>query len=114
VLGGVVFSGFFGVVSGVQRVPVRDVRVVRGLFVMFGVVVFRCLTMVLGRLLVMFRCLPVMISALVLRHVRLRRAMRASCQGIVTTLVEVVGALTFDAQAWARQTRLRHEQAVAV
>jgi hypothetical protein len=64
---GVCFGGFVSVMLGVQMVSVGDVRVMRGLFVSAGIVVFRCFLVMTGRVFVMLRRLPMMFAEF-LRH----------------------------------------------
>jgi hypothetical protein len=114
VFGRVVFAGFLGVMSGVQRVPMRDVRVVRGLDVILVVVMLRRAPVMLRCLFVVVCRLPVMVRAFVLRHVRLRRALRAASRGFRNddSLVAVVGTLTFEASGGVGQPLFCHEGAV--
>jgi hypothetical protein len=114
VLRRVLFACLIGVMAGVQRVPMRDVRVVAGLEMVLVLVVFGRLSMVLCRLFVVLRGLPMMLCSFVFRHMRLRRAPRANLRRIRTDdpLVAAVGALTFEAAACLRQTRFGHEPAV--
>jgi len=67
VLVGVRFGGVIGVLRGVEMVRVRDVRVMRGLFVSARIVVFRRFPVMTGRVLVMLRCFAVVVAEF-LRH----------------------------------------------
>jgi hypothetical protein len=55
-------------VGGVQRMAVRDFRVVRGFFVMPGLMVFRRFAMVLRRLLVVVRGFLMMLVNFVIHN----------------------------------------------
>jgi hypothetical protein len=59
------------VIGGMQGMPVRDLGMVRGLFVIAGPVVLRGLAMVLGRILMVLRCHLVMLVNVVRAHRRL-------------------------------------------
>jgi len=63
-------SSFFGVVRGVNEVPVRNVRVVSGLHMVPAFMMFRGFAVMLGRVFMVFGCLVVMCSALVIVHSR--------------------------------------------
>ncbi len=68
---GVTLGGFRGMMRRVVRVSVRDLRVVRGRGVITSVMMLLCLTMVLGRVIVMLGSLAMMLHCM-LRHVDLR------------------------------------------
>jgi hypothetical protein len=59
---GVVLAGFVGMVRGVQVMAMRDMRVVPGLFVLGGAMMFGGLTVMLGGGLVVFGRLVVMLG----------------------------------------------------
>jgi hypothetical protein len=61
-------SSLFGVVRCVSEVPVRDVRMVPGLYVVAGFVMFRGFAVVLGCMLMMIGRLMMMRSACVICH----------------------------------------------
>jgi hypothetical protein len=61
VLIGVMLSGFFGMMGSVQRVPVRDMGMVAGLFVIAGFVVVGCFAVMFRRLFMVFRSLVMML-----------------------------------------------------
>ncbi len=63
-------AGFFGVMCRVRQVPVRDVRMVPGLYVIARFVMFRGFTVVFGRVLMVIGCLMMMRSACMIRHAR--------------------------------------------
>jgi hypothetical protein len=65
---GVQLRGVLMVLGGVQRMAVRDLGMVRGLFVMTGLMVFGGFAMVFGRVLVMVRGVFVMLVDLVAFH----------------------------------------------
>jgi hypothetical protein len=58
------FCGFAGVMRGVSVVTVGRVRVMRGLFVIAAVVMFRGFLVMTCRVFVMFRRFPVMLCRL--------------------------------------------------
>jgi hypothetical protein len=60
VLLGVHFRGFLVMLGGMQAMPMRHVGMMRGLFVISGLVVLGGFAMVLGRVVVMLRRLLVM------------------------------------------------------
>jgi hypothetical protein len=68
VLVGVVLARFFGMVHCVSEVAVRDVRVMPGLFMIAGFMLFRSFAVVLSGVLMMLGCLMMMRSALVIIH----------------------------------------------
>ena len=53
---GVVLAGFSGMVPGVQRMPMRDVSVIRGFFVVVRFMLRGRFTMVPGGMLMMLGC----------------------------------------------------------
>jgi hypothetical protein len=69
---GVVLGSFVTVMGRMQSVGVRNVRVMSGLFMVAGVVMFRCLAMVASRVFVMLGGRMMVVAAFVLRaHVAL-------------------------------------------
>lgn len=68
VLLGVDFGGVLVVLGGMQVMAVRDLGVVRRLFVIAGLVVLGRLAMVLGRVLVVFRSQGVVLVNFVIGH----------------------------------------------
>ena len=68
VLVGVLLGGVLLVLDGVQMVAVRDLRMVRGLFMVAGFVMFGRFAMMLGRVLVMVGGVLVMLMNLVIVH----------------------------------------------
>jgi hypothetical protein len=52
VLGDVMLAGFFGMMLGVDRVTLRGVRMVTGLFMIAGAMMLGCMAMMLGGVLV--------------------------------------------------------------
>jgi len=66
----VVLCRFFRVLSGWQMVSVRKMSVMPCLFVRTSLVVFRCLLMMTGSVVVMFGRLLVMLRTLVFGHFR--------------------------------------------
>ena len=66
----VVLSSFFGVVRGVQEMPVRDVGVVATFHVVPCFMMFRGFAVMLGRVLVVLGCFMVMRSAFMCSHCR--------------------------------------------
>jgi len=62
----VLFPRLVGVMCGVERVAMRDVRMMRGLFVLVVLMVLRRLAMMLGRFFMVVGRLPVMFRSLVL------------------------------------------------
>jgi hypothetical protein len=58
----VLLSGMFRVLGGMNMVAVRQVRVVGGLLVVAGFVMFRCFMVVARGMLMMLSCLGVMVS----------------------------------------------------
>lgn len=65
---GVVLCSLFGVVCRVSEVPVRDVRVVPGQYMVACFVMLRGFAVMLGCELMMFGCLKMMRSACVSCH----------------------------------------------
>jgi hypothetical protein len=61
VLIGVVLSGFFGMMGSVQRMPVSDMGMVAGLFVIAGFVVLGCFAMMFRRVFVVLRSFVMML-----------------------------------------------------
>ena len=59
------FPGFLGMVGGVQRVPMCDVRVMRGFFMVAGFMMRRGFAVMLGGVLVMLRGLLVVFATFV-------------------------------------------------
>jgi hypothetical protein len=68
VIVGVMLGRFAGVVRGVKSVPVRNMAVMAGLFVIALLMIFRCFAVMIGRVPVVFGSLPVVFSALVVFH----------------------------------------------
>ena len=64
VLVSVVLHRFFGMISGMQRVSVGDVGVVRGLLVIARLMVFGRFPVMFGRVLMMLRRLEMMFRSL--------------------------------------------------
>jgi hypothetical protein len=62
----VLFRSVVMMIGGVQRMAVRDFRVVRGLFVMPGLVMLRSLAMMLCRFVVVVRGFLVMLVDVVI------------------------------------------------
>jgi hypothetical protein len=60
---GVVLRGFFNVMLGLKMVPVRNMRVMSGLFGLARFVMLRCLLVMVGGVFAMFRRVPVMFSS---------------------------------------------------
>jgi hypothetical protein len=67
-LGGMVLSGLFGVMRCMREVTVGDMRVMPGLYVVAGFMMFRGFAVVLGRVLMMLGCLVMMRSTLMIVH----------------------------------------------
>jgi len=65
VLIGVMLSGFFGMIGSVQRMSVRDVGMVTGLFVIARLVVVGCFAVMFRRLFMVLRSLVMMLRSLV-------------------------------------------------
>jgi hypothetical protein len=65
---GMVFAGFAGMVCSMQPVPVSDMRVVRGFFVVALFVVFGSFPVVGRRMLMMFSSFSVMFRSFVVFH----------------------------------------------
>ena len=68
---GVVLSGFLGMKSGVGMVPMCDISVMTGLFVIANLVMFGGFLMMPRGVLMVFGSFKVMLGAFVLSHVRL-------------------------------------------
>jgi hypothetical protein len=64
----VLLARLLGVIRGVQMVPVRNMRVMPGLFVIPGFVMFGRLTMMTCGMFVMLSCAFVMLRAFMCRH----------------------------------------------
>jgi len=69
-LGGMMLSGFFGVVRCVGEVPVRDVRVVTALHMIPCFMLFRGFAVMFGRVLMVLGCFVMMRSAFMMVHCR--------------------------------------------
>jgi hypothetical protein len=65
VLAGMMFHRFFGMIGSVQRVPVGDMGVMRGLLVIARVMVLGRFPVMFGRVLMMLRRLEMMFCSLV-------------------------------------------------
>jgi hypothetical protein len=65
---GVMLARLAGMVSGVRRMTVRRMSVVRGLFMGVGLVMLGCLAVVLGGVLMMLGCGGVMLDDPVFGH----------------------------------------------
>jgi hypothetical protein len=65
---GMLLRSILVMLGGVQRVPVRHFGMVRGLFVIAGMMMLGGFTMVLGRMLMMMRGFLVMLVNFVIAH----------------------------------------------
>jgi hypothetical protein len=73
VLVGVVLAGFPGMVPGVQRMPVRDVGVIRAFLVVVRFMMLGRFTMMPGGMLMMLGCFEMMFCSYVSHGVLLNR-----------------------------------------